>query len=485
MKTKVLDYAPDVDPTTQGILTDCANLVPSFKGYKSAPSGISFGLAALAAECDGAATLVKLDGTSRTFAGTATKLYEAGSATWTDVSSATYHASALQRWSFAQFGNVSLAVNKGDVIQATTSGSFSALTAPKASMIETVGQFVFIGDTNEGTYGDSPNRWWCSAIGDHTSWTPNLATQCVTGQFFEGSGKLTACKRLGSQIIFYKQNACFVGSYVNTPNVWDFSLLPGNAGALSNEAVVNVGTTLAPIHLFMGLDNFYSFNGATVTPIGENIKKTVFDSLNYTFASKVCSLHDRVNANVYFFYPSTSTSTGVIDKCVVYNYKTGRFGRDDQVIEAALDFVDSSDTWSTLVSRFPTWEQMAGYFWGTLYSTGKTTLPAIIKNDHTVYKLTGAGQSSSMTTGEYGDNILFSTLTGVKPQFITKPTSATMTNYYKSDSGDAWTTGQTVNLTNNRFDLIRSARWHQVTIDYIGETELSYVDASFEADGTN
>jgi hypothetical protein len=485
MRQELVNYAPDLDPATPGIMVDCTNFIPSFKGYKGGYSPLSTGLPALAAACVGSAVLFKLDASNRFFAGTATKLYEAASTSWTDVSRATaYNAGVDNRWHFAQFGNVSLAVNKGDVIQASTSGAFADLTAPKASMIETVGQFVFVGDTTEGTYGDSPDRWWCCAIGDHTDWTPSVATQCDTGRFLSTSGKLRACKRLGDQIVFYKEKAIYLGSYVGTAGgtIWDFVEIPGDAGAISQDTVVNIGTTEAPVHLLMGYDNFYIFDGSRPRPIGNPLKLEVFKKINRQYAHRSCTLHDRLNGLVYFFYPSSS-SNGTIDKCVVYNYKMDKWGRADRNIEIAVEYIASGDTWDTLANRFSTWDSWDGYTWDLLFSTGAAPVPAIVDTSHMVGTMNGPSVSSDFTTGDYGDNIFLSLLTRVKPQFIVKPTSATMVNYYKSDSGETLTTGATTTMSSSRFDLLRSSRWHRVKLSFVGDVEISSINYDFTQDG--
>src|SRR5690349_1665999 len=126
---RLLGYQPDSDPTIIGVLTACSGTVPTLKGMKGAPSAVDTGLATLAATCMGSAVLTKLDTTTRFLAGTRTKLYEAGASTWADVSrAATYTAGVSARWRFAQQGNVSLAVNGSDTVQASVStGAFSCI----------------------------------------------------------------------------------------------------------------------------------------------------------------------------------------------------------------------------------------------------------------------------------------------------------------------------------------------------------------------
>jgi len=72
---KFLGYAPDIDPTTPGVITACDMLEPTVRGMRGAPAAVATEYSALAAECRGSALIKKLDGTKRLFAGTQTKIY--------------------------------------------------------------------------------------------------------------------------------------------------------------------------------------------------------------------------------------------------------------------------------------------------------------------------------------------------------------------------------------------------------------------------
>jgi hypothetical protein len=128
-------FAPDIDPTTPGIITDCANLVPTLRGYKGGYSGSNVGMDALAAAALAAAVLTKLDGSNRLIVGVANKLYEKSGTSWADVSGSVYTASASFPWRFAQFGDTSLAVCKGSILQSSNTGAFANAhaSAPKAT----------------------------------------------------------------------------------------------------------------------------------------------------------------------------------------------------------------------------------------------------------------------------------------------------------------------------------------------------------------
>ena len=49
--------------------------------------------------------------------------------------------------------------------------------APKAKTMAVIKDFVMVGDTNDGTDGDQPNRVWWPAINDPTNWpTPGSSS---------------------------------------------------------------------------------------------------------------------------------------------------------------------------------------------------------------------------------------------------------------------------------------------------------------------
>ena len=193
-------FAPDADATTPGVIVDCVNYIPYENGMEGAPtSQTPAGVPALAAECLGAAVVTNLTGVRRIIASTATKLYELIGGVWTDVSRATaYNAGVDARWMIAQFGNSTLAANKGDKIQRSTGTGVAfadIATAPKAEIIFSVGSQVMALNTNDGT--DKPDGWHSSALNDDTDWTPSLITQAASGRLVSTPGAITAGMRLG------------------------------------------------------------------------------------------------------------------------------------------------------------------------------------------------------------------------------------------------------------------------------------------------
>lgn len=479
-RVKLTGYAPDADPLNAGVIVNCAAMVPSMKGLKGAPGAINSPIAALESAARGAALVRKLDDTTRMFAGTSTAIWEAGASTWTDVSRTVggdYTLGTGLKWRFAQYGNTSLAVQKADKLQfSTSSGAFENVTAaPKASGVETVGQFVFLWDTNEATYSDSPDRWWCSASGDFQDWTPSITTECATGRLIGSPGPIKSMRKFGDQIVAYKARSMHVGTYQGSPEVWRFDEVPGEIGAVSHEAVVNIGTEADPRHIFMGQDDFYSFDGSRPTPIGTGwIKETVFKEISQVYAFASIGLQDRINSRVYFYYSSGVSST--VDKCVVYNYKTGQWGRDDRTIESAIDWLSPGVTYDGLGSLYSTYEQLPELNYDSAFFSVGLPVPAVFNTSHKLQMLTGPSVSSSITTGDMGDEEQVSTITRIRPLFIRKPTSSNVANFYRMNLGDDLTTDELSPYGDGKYDILRSARWHRFRFDFTGDWEMSHLN---------
>ena len=485
MNLSLTGYAPDIDQTSEGIITDCTAFIPTEKGMQGAPSAIDAGAALLASACVGAVSTRKLDNSFRVFAGTSTKLYEKTAATWTDQTrlvGGNYTLGADNIWRFSQFGDTTLAVSKTEILQFSNSTVFADVTgAPKASIVETVGNFVFLFDTLEATYGDSPNRWWCAAQNNYTDWVPAIATQCATGILVSAPSRVSAAKKFGDQIVAYKERAMYMGSYVGAPQIWSWVQIQGDAGCSSNEAVVNVGTSDSPVHIFMGADDFWRFDGSRPVPLGSPLRKTVFADLYLAYASKIKTLHDRINSRVYFFYPSNN-GTGKLDKCVVYHYRENRWGRDDRSIQVVMEYLSGGITWDTI--PFSSWDTITSTLtWDSPFWTQGALAPAYFDTSNRLNTLTGAAVNSSFTTGDIGDDNQYSLLSRIKPKWLTKPTSASLSNYYKDSEGDALILDAVTTMSISRFDVLNSSRWHRFKFDMVGDCTLNSYDIDYELDG--
>lgn len=474
-------YTPDLDPTGDGVVTACGNMIPTLRGLKAAPSAQNTVYPALAAECRGAAVLNRLDGQRRMFAGTAAKLYEGTAGTWTDVSRAVaYTTGAENRRRFAQFGNVSLCVNETDVLQGSTSGAFADIAgSPKARIIETVAGFVMLFATNDGV-NDNPDGWWCSGLYDHTAWTPSLATQAANGRLLDSPGEIRAAKRLGSGIAAYKERSIYLGTYAGPPVIWGWQLIPGEIGALSQESVLDIGTA----HLFIGQDDIWSFDGSRPVSIGTAVRNTFFADLHPSYRYRVQGFYDRAAKTAYWYYPSKNATAGAPDSCLVYHVPSDRWGRADRSIQACVDYLSASTTYDSFGTVYGTYDAGPDLSFDSPYWFAAGQTPAVVNASAAVQTLTGTGAASFITTGDVGDDDVVTTLTGIRPRFLQSPTTGTAQGYIRQVEGDTLLSGGTsASLYDGRFDLFQGARRHRARLDFTGDVEVTALDFDLRARG--
>jgi hypothetical protein len=486
MLVTLLGYAPDLPSFSPGVITNCSAMVPSLKGMMGAPTPQNTGLPALSVACKGAGVLRLLDDSSRFIAGSATKLEEATISLWLDRSRATpYALSEETRWRFEVSGDSVYAAAKTEILQVSTGGNFSdiAADAPKFGSMAVVNGFLIGIDVNDqgGIYDseDRPHGWWAART--HTNWTPSIANEAYTGSLTSTPGKNRAIKRFGKFAIIFKDRSCYTLSYAGQSG-WEADLVPGEGGAMSQEAVIDVGTIDNPILISMGQENFYRYDGSRPVAIGSPLRKTVFGEINKNQTHLCQALHNRVEKNVYFFYPVGSS--GLTDKCVVYNYEKDQWGRDDRPVEAVVEFIQPGITYDELGDQYSTYEDFPNSSYDTAFWSVGFPSPAVFNTSHKVQTLDGPSSNSALILGDYGSDEFTSLLSRAQPLFTTKPEAATMTNYYRTNLGDDLTNdGQTSMDSKGRFDKLRSANWHRCQFEFTGPVETGAVRLDMKQDG--
>lgn len=481
--TPMQGFSPDSDPNTPGILIDCANIIPFESGFKGAPSAVKTAAANLGAACNGAVVATKLDGSRRVFAGTVTKLYELAANIWTDRSrAAPYTGGTDTRWSYCQFGDTTIASNLADAMQSSSAGIFADIaTAPKAKIVvSATNNFVLAFNTSDATYGVSQDRWWCCAQGDQTSWTPSITTLATTGRLVAIEGQIQAALPLGDYVVAYKNRAIFLGTFVGSPVVWQWNLIPGGEfGCVGQEAVCDIGGT----HFYVGTDNFYLFDGTRPVPVGEGkVRQWFLNNSSPTYRYRTKAIYDKQNNLVRIFFNS-SASTGNPDFCLIYHVLTKQWGRADASIEAPLAYVapgvtiDGLNAFGATIDALPN-IPVDSQFW---LVGGQT--PAYFDAAHQLVSLNGASGSSSFTTCDSGDDDTVSTIERFRVRYTSKPTTASATGFYKFNEGDALTTGPTNAIDDGKFDIRQSGRFHRVRVDMTGDHKETGYDAKLQADG--
>lgn len=468
-----LTFGPDLDDVTPGVLTE-VSAVPTQRGYAAPPTGVDLLGAVFVGTPQGGALLTQRDGSSRTFVGTSTRMYEFSGGAWTDRSRAGNYAAGTARWRYAQFGDTELAINKATVLQSSTTGALADVAnSPKAACMEVVRGFLMLANTDDtglgitgGPNADDPDRWWCSqsfnAVG---TWAPSVTTQATTGKLVATEGAITGLKRLLDECIVYKAKSIYVGRYVGPPVVWEWTCVSQNIGCITQQAVVNAGTT----HYFIGDDDIYAFDGTRPVAIGAPVREWFFANLNKPNASLIQSLHDRNAQRIYWFYP---TSSDTLDGVLSYNYVSQKWGASDQTVKDVLETITGTITYDNLGATYATYDAMPDIAYDSPYWIAGTPVLAYISATNYLTSLSGSGTAMTLRTGWIGDETNVTLCDRVKPRFRIAPTSGTLTSEGCMYVGEMATTGPNSTLGSGYFDVLQAARYHRFTLTLSGSSEV-------------
>ncbi len=473
-------FAPDLDPTTPGIFVDTDQMFPAAAGYRP--------LRQLKVEstagplptfpCYGAFfEQDAVDAGRAIFLASANKLYtyDILNSSFTDVSgNQTFIGPAnpagyrSPRWRWTMFGADLIVLNPSDPPQLIRAPQYNAASPlggnpPRGSIVEAVGNFVFILDADG-------NDWSCCGIGDDTAWTPDIGTQAASGTLGDTPGPIVAAHALGANLLVYKQRATYLATYLGPPVIWSFALLADDAGAICDEAVVPYGG----LQVSMGFENFYTCDGGPPRVLNTPLRQWFFESsLDRDNAARVWGVWDKLHNLIVWFYPSVAANpAGALDRYICWHPDTNRW----------MTGVIPNNVEGVVTPFAPITAQ------GNItYSATAIFGMALVLGDHNLYSFSGGPAVASLTTGDIGDPMRYSLVRTVRPKFKTYPdgNAALATPLSRQNLGDTHLAGPHAELTPyGAFAMRQSARYHAVRIRTAADCEIVGMDVDWDPQGT-
>ena len=344
MTTKRLqftDWLPD-QPANAGSLNDAKNVFPVGIGYGAFPSAEDFSNSA--SENINNIFVAKFGANVEVFAGGATKLFKLDIATLnlTDVSKVGGYG-GNGTWKFEQFGNVVLACNDTQKIQAWTIGVSStfadvAAAAPIAKDIAVIRDFVFAGNLLGGT---EPDKVQWSDINDETDWVSGATSQSDF-QIIPDGGNVQAITGGEFGVVLLEKSVVRC-SYVGSPLFWQFDTISNGLGCLEGNSVARYGN----ITFFIADDGFYSTDGQTVTNIGlEKVDRWFFSRVDLTQINTISVAIDPVKNLVVWNYADVDGNRRII----IYNWQLEKWSRAETTSDVVGTIATLGETLETLES---------------------------------------------------------------------------------------------------------------------------------------
>lgn len=346
MSTQRLEFTewkPDL-PDTSGSLNDAKNVYPVGIGYSPLPSAADYSTPA--SENLNSVFAAKFGEIIEVFAGSATEIFKLNLATLnlTSVSKAGgYSGDGV--WKFEQFGNVVLACNGTEKIQAWTMGSSTAFAdvaaaAPAPKDIAIVRDFVFAGSMS---VGDEFNKVQWSDINDETDWVSSSTSQSDY-QIIPDGGNVQAITG-GEFGLIFSENSVTRASYIGSPLFFQMDTISNGQGCLEGNSVINYGS----LSFWLSDDGWYSSNGEIVTNIGlEKVDKFFFERADMTKLNTMSVALDPVKNLVVWNFANTSGNRELL----IYNWELQKWSRADTI----------SDTVGTMTSITTSLEGLSSIF---------------------------------------------------------------------------------------------------------------------------
>uniref|UniRef100_UPI0035CFEC51 hypothetical protein n=1 Tax=Bartonella sp. CL32QHWL-1 TaxID=3243524 RepID=UPI0035CFEC51 len=228
------------------------------------------------------------------------KLYSYDSQTkgWKDISQSgvTYQANEENKWSFALFKNMVIAVNKNDkpqVFKVLSSEQFEDLEGnpPKAGLVKIWGPFVCLMQLT-----DNPNRIHWSGEGDETLWETQYNVSGYMdfqdGEYVQGATETT------NPLIFLR-SAIYAGSLtLGSKSPFAFQKIQDKRGARSAASIACRGSDA----FFAGDGGFYQMSlDGQLLPIGfEKVDRTVFKTFDKFALDEMQGVIDPIDNRIYW-----------------------------------------------------------------------------------------------------------------------------------------------------------------------------------------
>lgn len=381
------EWLPD-QPSVAQSMQDATNVVPIASGYGPFPLAVDYSNAASENLLN--VGTGKFSEITQLFAGSATKLYKFNSATLNldDVSKVGGYNTLS--WDFEQFGDVLLAANGIDKIQAWTvdvSSNFAdlAATAPVAKYIAVIRDFVVAANLDDGV---NPNKVQWSNIADETNWTPGSASQSDY-QLIPDGGNITGITGGEFGIIFLERSVVRM-SYSGSPFFFQFDTISRNLGCKYGGTVTQYGQ----MAYFLSEDGFYSCDGQSIIPIGnEKVDRYFYDNLDLNKADTITAAIDPIRKLVVWDYPTVSQTRSLL----IYNWQLQRWSQAETTADYIVSAASSGYTLEAL-DAFGTLDSLTTSLDSPLWTGGKFLFAGV--SGKNIVTFTGANSTANLVTSD-------------------------------------------------------------------------------------
>lgn len=456
----LVTFAPDRDPTEDGVLVDANGFVPTMKGFRTLPAkhrATDF----LPERAVGAAVLTFPDGTQFVAAGTdgflasidsgAVDIVTPGAWTLQDVGSAGHPLD--HRWRFAYYQDKVFAVDGVHTPMMADQASFLSGSPwtpvpdnpPTASLVASSDFSLFMVDANSAT-------WW-STLNPAIWASGTIQTETVHDTIDQTPGKITAAKALRSNMVLYKRSSIFVGQLVGPPLIWSFTEISRQVGAVSQESVVDTDD----VHYFVSGKDWYSLDGFSLTKLPNQHREWFFDQLSDLNQALIFGRYDSARTCIFWHWATRDDIDKLVaTRWVALNTRTGQWSNGYDQVTASPSGIDPNTIETDQV--------------------GVTSGLFLSDNALYIYDRTGQGASpnSYLVSGDIGDRHNMFQLSRMRPSFTQKSGTPRLQLLSTYTPAGTYTPNTPVDLSaDGWFNVLNTARLQRLVISTDDDLEIA------------
>lgn len=313
------EFAPD-KAIASGASSLAKGVISSAGRYAPLPDLVQIRAGAVMNDpCLGGKSFYDSNGFPVAFLGDAGRLYRLVGKIPADVSkSGGYGGSTSWAWTFEQFGNNIVAVQRGIAPQRFTLGSSSVFAdlpnAPIGDTVFRIRQHLFIAEGNVLN---------CSAFNNIEDWDPDFATQAFQTELNQANGLIVAGWSGEQGAVFQERGICRL-NYLGGQVPFQIDEIEGGRGLCGPNAISPWGR----VAFCVAEDGFYMFDGIEAKSIGNNRVDRYFSSrLNYGFRDRVWAAIDSNRKCWMVAFPTGSNIAP--NEVLIYSWADDKWTHDE------------------------------------------------------------------------------------------------------------------------------------------------------------
>lgn len=319
-------WEPDRAAFESGVLTTALNVVPVSGGY-----GPTYGFNPTETQLDtpiiGAAVLSDERGATYIYAGSGDDIFVSNNGgAFTSVYTAGSVLSSAFRWQFVRFVGKSIAVNpQGLPVGGSIGLTMTTLggSPPTATVAGVVGNFLVLGNLDDGTDGLRANRIRWSGFRNPDTWGTDPATQADFNDMPDEGGIVQGIIGREFGTVFQRYMISRM-TYVGPDTIFQFDVVEKKRGAIAPGAIIDAGLIAA----YIADDGFFLWDGTSSTPIGAQRVNEYFRTRLYPGTeNKIVGVFDPLDNVVSWAY--CIDSTGVLKERLTYSLIENRWSRSN------------------------------------------------------------------------------------------------------------------------------------------------------------